>query len=188
MQRRDREREATRTRMPGEDAATGAAREARAGGSREAAAKTDAVATETREAAAGTHTVATEPRDGSAPHTGAHTIPVPQPTAADAGAADGEGPGRKLLEILESLDLDDLPRHPRRLTLAPEHAIDRIARGDWIEFVSRDGASAHSKVAWINRRRTVVLLVRRDDRRAMSLRTDELRERFARGRAFLLEG
>ncbi len=188
MQRRDREREATRTRTPDEDAATGAAREARDGGSREATAKTDAVATETREAATGTHAVATEARDGSAPHTGAHTIPVPQPTAADAGAADGEGPGRKLLEILESLDLDDLPRHPRRLTLAPEHAIDRIARGDWIEFVSRDGASAHSKVAWINRRRTVVLLVRRDDRRAMSLRTDELRERFARGRAFLLEG
>ena len=127
-------------------------------------------------------------RPQAAYHTPAPTVPAPPATAADAGAADGEGPGRKLLEILESLDLDDLPRHPRRLTLAPEHAIDRMARGDWIEFVSRDGASAHSKVAWINRRRTVALLVRRDDRRAMSLRTDELRERFARGRAFLLEG
>ncbi|MBW7925800.1 MAG: DUF1631 family protein [Burkholderiaceae bacterium] len=187
MQRRDREREATRTRMPDEEAA-GAGREARDDGSREAVPKADAAATETREAATKTHAAATETPEGRIPHTGAPTVPAPPATAADAGAVDGEGPGRKLLEILESLDLDDLPRHPRRLTLAPEHAIDRMARGDWIEFVSRDGASAHSKVAWINRRRTVVLLVRRDDRRAMSLRTDELRERFARGRAFLLEG
>ena len=192
MQRRDREREATRTGMPDEEAAAGAGREARDDGSREAVPKADAAATETREAATKTHEAATETPAGRIPHTGAPTgaptVPAPPATAADAGAADGEGPGRKLLEILESLDLDDLPRHPRRLTLAPEHAIDRMARGDWIEFVSRDGASAHSKVAWINRRRTVALLVRRDDRRAMSLRTDELRERFARGRAFLLEG
>lgn len=176
MQRRDREREATRTRADaGEGATTVAPTAARTGAPGEDAPAVDTV---------------------PAPQ----TIPVVSPTPAErgaraqrsgaspeSGAAEAEGPGRKLLEILESLDLDDLPASPRRLPLAPEHAIDRIARGDWIELVARDGASGHSKVAWINRRRTVALLVRRADRRAMSLRIDELRERFARGRAFLLE-
>ncbi|MCD6680841.1 MAG: DUF1631 domain-containing protein [Burkholderiaceae bacterium] len=200
MQRRDRERGATRTRTPDEDATTGSAHEAREDGSPVAKPKEDAVATashtgaETRERAdsfqaqARADSVRTRAGiDNAEQHAGIETIPAPTAIAAEAGAADAEGPGRKLLEILESLDLDDLPRSPRRLPLSPEQAIDRIARGDWVELVARDGVSGHSKVAWINRRRTVALLVRRADRRAMSLRTDELRERFARGRAFLLE-
>jgi len=157
MQRRDREREATRTRTQAPQLET-----------------TTVPAPQTIPSV---RSVAPE-RAAAPPPDG---IPV------EAAAIEGEGPGRKLLEILESLDLDDLPQSPRRLQLAAEHAIERIARGDWIELVARDGASGHSKVAWINRRRTVALLVRRADRRAMSLRIDELRERFAQGRAFLLE-
>ncbi|MCO5101615.1 MAG: DUF1631 domain-containing protein [Burkholderiaceae bacterium] len=157
MQRRDREREATRTRTQAPPVET-----------------TTVPAPQTIPSVepAAPERVAAAPQDG---------IPV------EAAAIEGEGPGRKLLEILESLDLDDLPQTPRRLQLAAEHAVGRIARGDWIELVARDGASGHSKVAWINRRRTVALLVRRADRRAMSLRIDELRERFEQGRAFLLD-
>ncbi len=62
-----------------------------------------------------------------------------------------------------------------------------MRRGDWVELVARDGASSYLKVAWINRRRTVALLVRHADRRAVSLRTDELRARFGQGRAFLVD-
>lgn len=107
------------------------------------------------------------------------------PAAPQEG--DAEGTDRRLLEILESLDLGDLAQPPVRCRLEPAQAIERLARGDWIELVARGGDSGHVKVAWINRRRTVVLLVRRADRRAMSLRIDELRERFDQGRAFLLE-
>ena len=61
-----------------------------------------------------------------------------------------------------------------------------MRRGDWIELVARDGGSTYLKVAWINHRRTVALLVRHADRKAMSLRTEELLARFEQGRAFLL--
>ncbi|MFO1299908.1 MAG: DUF1631 family protein [Burkholderiaceae bacterium] len=100
--------------------------------------------------------------------------------------SDEDGTERRLLEILDSLDLGDLPSSPQRRELAPEQALEQMRRGDWIELVARDGGSAYLKVAWINRRRTVALLVRRADRRAMSLRMEELRARFDQARAFLV--
>jgi hypothetical protein len=65
----------------------------------------------------------------------------------------------------------------------PDDALSRLSRGDWLELIGRDGEPQDVKVAWINSRRTVVLLVRRPDRRALSLRASELRERFASQRA-----
>jgi hypothetical protein len=52
--------------------------------------------------------------------------------------------------------------------------------------LGREGRTQQFKVAWINSRRTVLLLVRRPDRRALSLRMDELRERFANHKAVLI--
>ena len=49
------------------------------------------------------------------------------------------------------------------------------------------GGQRYMKVAWINRKRTVALLVRHPDRRALSLRMNEMARRFEAGRAFLLE-
>ncbi len=212
MQRRERERGATRTRTVDDEATTIAARGPGADGSRAAPDKApDARAKPgedgaMREAADTVPAPRTIPGDWSAPPRNAASAAQGEPTRpadedaharlgapaeraaqAEPGTADAEDPGRRLLEILESLDLGDLPTTTRRLQLAPEHAVDRVARGDWIELVARDGKIGYSKVAWINRRRTVVLLVRRADRRAMSLRIDELRERFARGRAFLVD-
>ena len=65
--------------------------------------------------------------------------------------------------------------------------VERLARGKWIQLFARDGTTSYAKVAWINARRTVVLLVRHPDRRALSLRATEVVERFAQGRAFLIE-
>lgn len=157
MQRRDRERGATRTR------------------------------TRTSDADASDTTIVASASPATSGGGVPETAPAPQTIPDPPTEAQAEEPGRRLLEILESLDLDDLPVAPRRLSLDPDVAIARLARGDWVELVARDGSSGHSKVAWINRRRTVVLLVRRADRRAMSLRADELRERLARGRAYLVE-
>ncbi len=121
--------------------------------------------------------------------------PVPAEPQAPPGArgrevarADDEGTERRLLEVLDSLDLGDLPAHPRRRELPAEEALEQLRRGDWIELVARDGSGAYLKVAWINRRRTVALLVRYADRRAMSLPMEELRARFAQRRAHLVAG
>jgi len=113
---------------------------------------------------------------------------APEPPSARAPErGDDEGTERRLLEILESLDLTDLPSEPRRRELSPAQSFERMRRGDWVELVARDGGSTFLKVAWINRRRTVALLVRHADRRAMSLRTEELRARFEQGRAWLID-
>ena len=95
---------------------------------------------------------------------------------------------QRLLDILKSLDLDDLPAEPRHVAFDPEHAFRQINRGAWLEFTEAgNGGPSYLKVAWVNRRRTVALLVRRSDRRAVSIRFSELQKRFARGLAHLVE-
>ena len=188
MQRRERERGATtRARF---DAGTGI----------DTAVPTLAQPMGPETAGAGTG-YAPAPAAPAAPAPSGAPAPAPAPTQPpsrraaprehEAGAreperSEEEGTERRLLEILDSLDLGDLPSSPRRRELAPEQALEQMRRGDWIELVARDGSSAYLKVAWINRRRTVALLVRRADRRAMSLRMEELRTRFDQARAFLV--
>ncbi|NLD68160.1 MAG: DUF1631 domain-containing protein [Limnobacter sp.] len=127
---------------------------------------------------------------GSAPDAkGRSDSTAADPTAADRApaarppAADTE---RRVLEVLESLDLRDLADPPRRLRLAPEVAWARLGRGAWVELVGPDDRSSVLKVAWINQRRSVALLVRRSDRRAVSMAMKDLKSRFERGRAWLL--
>ena len=92
----------------------------------------------------------------------------------------------RLLTVLNSLDLNDFPGLPTRLSISADDAMARLRRGDWIEVLGREGRTRQFKVAWINSRRTVLLLVRSPDRRALSLRMDELRERFANHKAVLI--
>ncbi|HWS74951.1 MAG TPA: hypothetical protein VN324_07400, partial [Quisquiliibacterium sp.] len=99
------------------------------------------------------------------------------------GDGDGDGRGRRLLEVLASLDLDDLPADLRERAEAAEQALEALRRGDWLRLGGDGEAPVHAKVAWINARRTVVLMVRRPDRRAVSMRSVELLERFRQGRA-----
>ncbi len=108
--------------------------------------------------------------------------PSGRPLASD----DGRSGEQRLLTVLSTLDLGDFPSHPKRLRLAPDDAIGRLRRGDWLELLGRDGLPQEVKVAWINSRRTVVLLVRRPDRRALSLRASELHQRFAQHKATLI--
>jgi hypothetical protein len=127
------------------------------------------------------------PRIGLAPRSGADG-------ANGASGSDGSDPPggdsrsgeQRLLTVLSSLDLGDFPDDPQRLRLDPDEALARLRRGDWLELIGRDGLPQEVKVAWINSRRTVVLLVRRPDRRALSLRASELHQRFAQRKATLL--
>jgi hypothetical protein len=105
------------------------------------------------------------------------------PQAVTGDARSGE---QRLLTVLSTLDLSDFPSNPQRLRLLPDDAIARLRRGDCLELLGRDGLPQEVKVAWINSRRTVVLLVRRPDRRALSLRASELHQRFAQHKAALI--
>ncbi|HVL54888.1 MAG TPA: DUF1631 family protein [Burkholderiaceae bacterium] len=151
------------------------------------------------------------PDSDSAPDTGAARVPdtgtpsgAPRRPARAAEAAgppleatlqaaveasdEGEQSEQRLLELLSSLDLEDFPAQPAPAPLSGEQAVAEMRRGDWIELSGRDGEPMQVKVAWINARRTVALLVRRNDRRALSLRLNELRLRFDKGKAALLRG
>ncbi len=117
-----------------------------------------------------------------------------EPTRADAELARGAeeeaaagAPGQRLLEVLSSIDLADLPAAPSVIPMMGADPVERLVRGHWLQLMTRDGVASFAKVAWINERRTVILLVRHPDRRALSLRAAELRERFSQGRAFLIE-
>jgi hypothetical protein len=105
------------------------------------------------------------------------------PGGGEGGESPGDGTDRKLLEVLSSIDLNDLPASPEPLRWDPEQAFGTLHRGHWLRLVGRDGIPVYVKVAWINARRTVVLMVRHPDRRALSMRASELLERFAQGRA-----
>ena len=117
--------------------------------------------------------------------TSEHTPPVRAPIEREAEPA-GAAPEHRLLSVLNEVSLSDFPVKPQRLRMDPDAALARLNRGDWLELTGRDGEPQDVKVAWINSRRTVVLLVRRPDRRALSLRVSELRERFATERALLI--
>ncbi|MFP5462271.1 MAG: DUF1631 family protein [Gammaproteobacteria bacterium] len=107
----------------------------------------------------------------------------PQSGSPQSGSPQSEGDGGRLLEVLASLDLGDLPAAPRERVEDAEQALASLRRGDWLRLGGDGDAPVHAKVAWINARRTVVLLVRQPDRRALSLRSAELLERLREGRA-----
>ncbi len=102
--------------------------------------------------------------------------------------ADDRGPEQKLLEVLHSLDLNDPPQSLDRLEIGIERLLETVDRGQWLALAGTDGITSIAKIAWVNSRRTVILLVRHPDRRALSLRMDELKRRAELGRAYLIAG
>jgi Protein of unknown function (DUF1631) len=99
------------------------------------------------------------------------------------GSEDSE---QRLLAVLNAIDLADVPTQPKRLLGSTDEALSRVQRACWLEMMNSDGSFSMAKVAWINSRRTVVLLVRAPERKAVSLRIDELRERLDMGRTYLI--
>jgi hypothetical protein len=91
---------------------------------------------------------------------------------------------RKLLDLMMSVDLTDRANGFARAELEPNRAISCLEVGVWVELITTEG-SRFGKVAWINDRRTVILIVRERDQRAMSLRLQELLTRFGERRAYI---
>jgi hypothetical protein len=113
----------------------------------------------------------------------AQTVPQTMPQLSEWEASASE---RKLLELLDTVDVSQGHIDYVRRDLGPDEGMHLLQVGTWIELVGGDG-SRFGKVAWINDRRTVVLVVREGDRKAMSLRSGELLTRFSERRAFLLK-
>ena len=134
----------------------------------------------------GSDTTGAGPAPGQAPADDASSRTLAGPPRTEADPAEHGDANHRLLEILASLDLQDISRCGPRLGLNADAAIAALQRGTWVELVGREGEVRYHKVAWINRRRTVALLVRHPDRRAVSLRMSELRSRFDAGSAHLV--
>ena len=103
--------------------------------------------------------------------------------AVDWGTSVSE---KKLLELLNSIDMSDAHIGLKRFELGADQAMDALQLNTWVELSSGNATTRYCKVAWINERRTVVLMVRESDRKALSLRSGELLSRFAEKRAWLL--
>ncbi len=107
---------------------------------------------------------------------------MPQLSEWEASASE-----RKLLELLDTVEISDGHVDYIRRDLGSEEAMELLQIGTWLELLAGPEGSRFGKVAWVNERRTVVLVVREPDRKAMSLRSGELLTRFAERRAFLLK-
>jgi hypothetical protein len=95
-------------------------------------------------------------------------------------------PEEPLSTLLASIDLSDMPAPPRRLRIEAQEAASSLRAGDWLEMEGRGGELQQVKVAWINPTRTVLLMVRREDRKVVSLRATELLQRFEQRKAVLI--
>jgi Protein of unknown function (DUF1631) len=113
-------------------------------------------------------------------------VPVPQAQQPDSEKVLTEDDSAQLFEVMNAVDLSDCPPEQASLDLAPEAAIDAINKDSWIRLTSRDGEVSMFKVAWLNQSRSLALLVRFPDRRALSLRFADLRTRLEEGHAALM--
>jgi hypothetical protein len=112
--------------------------------------------------------------------------PVDPPTSTAAEKVLTEDDSAQLFEVMNAVDLSDCPPEQASLDLAPQAALDAINKDSWIRLTSRDGEVSMFKVAWLNQQRTLALLVRFPDRRALSLRFVDLRTRLEEGHAALM--
>ncbi len=90
-----------------------------------------------------------------------------------------------LVRILRETPTDDCPVHATPTPLEAGEVFTVLKAGDWIQLET-GGMPSRLKVAWLNADRSVVLLIRDRDRKAVSLRGQDLQERFARKTALLL--
>ncbi|MFK7963357.1 MAG: DUF1631 family protein [Burkholderiaceae bacterium] len=94
--------------------------------------------------------------------------------------------GNRLLSVLQEIDLADLPAQTDPSATTDSAAIDAMACGDWLEYRQSNGQRVNLKVAWLSDRRSVALLVRHPDRRAMSKPMSRLKKLMRSGRLRLL--
>jgi hypothetical protein len=109
-------------------------------------------------------------------------VPTDSPVIPEAAGSDQ----LKLLDVLNGLDLTDFDARLNRMPVQGQALSDLLVVGRWIEMIGRDNSAHYAKIAWVNHRRSVVLLVRSPDRKAQSLRMADIEQRALEKRFFLL--
>ena len=104
----------------------------------------------------------------------------PAPLDQDAQSASE----LKLRRLIDETRLDDAPRRPVRMDIPPAALARDLAPGQWLELITSKGRKILAKVAWINERRSVVLLLQHPDRLILSRHVTALKERAERKRVF----
>ncbi len=130
--------------------------------------------------------VAPAPAPSPSPVTSPAHEPVIEPHAGTVDKVLTDDDSAQLFEVMNAVDLSDCPPEQASLDLAPQAALDAINKDSWIRLTSRDGEVSMFKVAWLNQQRSLALLVRFPDRRALSLRFIDLRARLEEGHAALM--
>ncbi|MBL8483168.1 MAG: DUF1631 domain-containing protein [Rhodocyclaceae bacterium] len=69
----------------------------------------------------------------------------------------------------------------------PMTRIDRLVRGDWVEFTNSEGARTRGRLSWISPRRSLFLFTNPQSPRALSITPDALALQFQRGEAQMLD-
>jgi hypothetical protein len=117
---------------------------------------------------------------------GGAAVEKPTDTASIGEQEQAGGEQLKLLDVLNGLDLSDFDARYVRSPLQGAELIDLLVVGRWIEMIGKDDSAHYAKIAWVNHRRSVALLVRSPDRKAQSLRMSDIEQRARDKRFFLL--
>ena len=128
-----------------------------------------------------------------APRSPASRAKPSSPAAATAPAAPGaasqgndaqSASELKLRRLIDNTSLSDAPRKPVRMDISPADLARDLAPGQWLELITSTRKKMLAKVAWINDRRSVVLLLQHPDRLILSRHVAALKERAERKRVF----
>ncbi len=112
------------------------------------------------------------------------TLGSSKPRPASAATEAQSASELKLRRLVDNTSLDDVPKRPQRLEIDPADLVRDLAPGQWLELVSSTRKRILAKVAWINDRRSVVLLLQHPDRLILSRHVSALEERARRRRVF----
>ncbi|MGE0801682.1 MAG: DUF1631 family protein [Lautropia sp.] len=106
----------------------------------------------------------------------------------DLGEAQSQSASElKLRRLIDSTSLDDAPRSPVRMDISAGELGRDLAPGQWLELISSSRKRILAKVAWINDRRSVVLLLQYPDRLILSRHVAALMDRAERRRVFRVQ-
>ena len=109
------------------------------------------------------------------------------PAAEDTGArVSAERSELKLRRLIDETSLDDVPSAPVRLQIDSQQMVNELKPGDWLQLLNSNRELVLAKVAWINERRSVILLLQYPDRLILSRHMSAIANRARRGRVFLV--
>lgn len=114
------------------------------------------------------------------------STPRPGRAREDESPVSAERSELKLRRLIDETSLADAPLAPVRLPVEPAELVAGLQPGDWLQLITSTRELVLAKVAWINERRTVTLLLQHPDRLILSRHLSALENRARRGRVFLV--